>query len=175
MSSITADRDLVLAVEDALKRRGVLSKMKAQMRAEVFHSLEDKSATYPSKPPDVFIAAELIKEFLMLLKLDNTLSVFCEEMGQPNEMTVDRNFLGLELGLNTLGTDPKMPLLLSIIQYLKKDRAEFLKQVGQSVEVEAGDFEDDIPSSTLQLDSPRQEDGENDSLENNNHENHDEE
>ena len=41
-NSVVPNQQLVDAVEDALKRRGVLKKLKAQMRAEVFHSLEDK-------------------------------------------------------------------------------------------------------------------------------------
>jgi hypothetical protein len=133
-----SDIDLISAVQDALKRRGVYSKVKATIRAEVFNVLEDKTVPLPNKPQDVFVASELIKEFLILFKLNNTLSVFCEEMGQPSEMTFDRELIGAELGLNTLGTDPKIPLLIMLIEYLKRNRADFACHVRDSLQGEAG-------------------------------------
>jgi len=155
-NSVVPNQQLVDAVEDALKRRGVLKKLKAQMRAEVFHSLEDKTINYPSKPPDVHLAAELIKEFLMLFNLDSTLSVFCEEMGQPMEMAVDRDLIGLELGLNPAGCDSKIPMLLSLIQYLKKDSANFLKHAGKSIEVEADTGEEsESDHNSFRIPQPR--------------------
>lgn len=128
-SMVAVDNDLVIAVEEALRRRGVLNKMKAQMRAEVFHALQDKTLVFPDKPPDVFLATELIREFLTIFKLQNTLSVFCEEMGQPFDMTLDRQFIGNELGLNTTGSNEQIPLMVYLVQYLKKNREEYLKNI----------------------------------------------
>jgi hypothetical protein len=89
----------------------------------------------PDQPPDVFLAAELVREFLMLFKLNSTLSVFCEEFGQPTQMTVDREFVGGELGVNPIGSDEKIPLLVLLVQFLKKNRDGYLKDVHSSVEV----------------------------------------
>mmetsp|Transcript_55203 Transcript_55203/g.109035 ORF Transcript_55203/g.109035 Transcript_55203/m.109035 type:complete len:133 (+) Transcript_55203:69-467(+) len=116
---IVAQSDLVEAITEALERKGVYSKIKSQLRAEVFHTLEDKNTSAPEKPHDVFLAAELIREFMIKFKLNNSLSVFCEEMGQPPEMGVNREFLGGELGLNTLQSDPNIPLLISVLQHMK--------------------------------------------------------
>lgn len=120
---IVAQSDLVEAITEALVRKGVYSKIKSQLRAEVFHTLEDKTTTCPDKPKEVYLAVELIREFMIRFKLNNSLSVFCEEMGQPAEMNVDRSFLGGELGLNTLQSDPNIPLLISVLQHCMENKA----------------------------------------------------
>jgi hypothetical protein len=51
---IVAQTDLSDAITEALKRKGVYSKMKAQLRAEVYHTLEDKTT------PDVQKVSRLI-------------------------------------------------------------------------------------------------------------------
>jgi hypothetical protein len=119
---IVAQTDLVEAITEALARKGVYSKLKSQLRAEVFHTLDDKSAPSPEKPREVYLAAELIREFMIRFKLNNSLSVFCEEMGQPAEMNVDRQFIGGELGLNTLQSDPSIPLLISVLQHMMDNK-----------------------------------------------------
>ena len=122
---IVAQSDLVEAISEALKRKGVYSKIKSQLRAEVFHTLEDKTVTAPEKPRDVYLAAELIREFMIKFKLNNSLSVFCEEMGQPAEMSVDREFIGSELGLNTLQSDSNIPLLISVLQDMMEKKESY--------------------------------------------------
>lgn len=121
---IVAQSDLVEAVTEALKRKGVYGNIKAQLRAKVFHALEDKTVDVPEKPRDVFLASELIRDFLMSFDLQNTTSVFCEEMGQPPEMSVDRELIGGELGLNTKGSSSSVPLLMQLIQHLVKEKEE---------------------------------------------------
>ena len=85
MSYLDDDSDDALAdvVKSALSRKGVLNALKAKLRAEIFHVLENKEETVPEKTKEVFLAAEIVRDFLSLLKLDNTLSVFMEEVGQP--------------------------------------------------------------------------------------------
>lgn len=78
----------------------------------------------PEKPRDVYLASELIREYLINFRLDNTTSVFCEESGQPEQMVVDREFLAGELGLNAQGSNEKIPLLVLLIQYLSKLKHE---------------------------------------------------
>ena len=135
---IVAQTDLVDAITEALKRKGVYSAIKSKLRAEVFHTLEDKTVIAPSKPRDVFLASELIREFLMKFKLDNSNSVFSEEFGQPPAMQIDRQFVAGELGLNPQGTDESMPLLIQIIQMLIENKAEHLERANDSVVVETG-------------------------------------
>jgi hypothetical protein len=123
---IVAQSDLVEAITESLKRKGVYSKIKSQVRAEVFHTLEDKNTPAPEKPREVYLAAELIREFMIRFKLNNSLSVFCEEMGQPAEMGVNREFVGSELGLNTLQSDPNVPLLISVLEHLMDKKTEIM-------------------------------------------------
>ena len=110
--------------------------MKAQLRAEVFHTLDDKTVELPEKPADVFISSELIREFLMQLNLRNTLSVFMEEIGQSNEMIPSRELISGELGINTLESDKNIPLLVQIVQYMMKAKGNTLRS---SLQVERDD------------------------------------
>jgi hypothetical protein len=104
--------------------------------------LEDKSFALPNKPPEIFLASEMIREFLINLGLDNTLSVFNEEIGQPFEMRVDRELIAGELGLNILGSSAKVPLIVQIIQYLMKNKDETLNKLNDTLLVET-DLRDD--------------------------------
>eukprot|EP01036_Dinobryon_divergens_P038821 gene38821-51031_t len=130
-------------LKDALRRKldskGVLKEIKARIRAEVFNAIEDKSITMPEKPPEVYLASELIKEFLDCFHLSNTLSVFVEESGQPTEMRTDRHFLANELGfsLPTGEQDGPMPLLIMIIKQLQLDRENKQMNMHSSTVVEA--------------------------------------
>lgn len=136
---IAASDDIASAVQEALQRSGAYRKIKAQIRAQVFQTLEDKTVAMPEQPPDVFLASLLVRDFMSKFKLSNSLSVFCEEMGQPDEMRVDRELVGGELGLNTAGSDDNMPLLLLLVQHLKAQRREFLEQIYSSGQAETND------------------------------------
>jgi lisH domain-containing protein FOPNL len=136
-NEIVAEGDLITAVESALQRRGILDKLKAKIRAEVFHTLDDKEVvtnlrTEREIPQDLFLVLELIKDFLTMMKLDNTMSVFCEEMGHSNDvLAVDRTFIGSELGLNTVGSNERVPMLVLLTQFLKSNREHFMQQLHQ--------------------------------------------
>ena len=123
---IVSEMDLVEAVKTALDRKGVTAAVKSQIRAEVYHTLEDKTVEMPDKPPDVYLSSELIREFLMRLNLKNTLSVFCEEIGQKGQMDVDRELISGELGINTLGSDANIPLLVQLVQHMMKSKEKIL-------------------------------------------------
>eukprot|EP01038_Epipyxis_sp_PR26KG_P011085 gene11085-14880_t len=133
---VNTQEDLTEAIKEALIRKGVYSKIKSQIRAEVYHSLEDKTVSMPEKPRDVFIATELIIEFMMNLQLNNSLSVFSEEVGQPSEMLVDREFIASELGLNAMGTSEKIPLIILLIQHLMNQKEQLFMKANESLIVE---------------------------------------
>ena len=111
--------DLKAALRAALESKGVLKDIKAKLRAEVFHCLEDKTVELPDKPRDVHIANEIIREYMTNFNLTNSLSVFMEEGGQPAELSADRQFLASELGLR-LRPDEKEPLLVVILRVLRE-------------------------------------------------------
>jgi len=128
--------DLAEVVKEALSRRGVLNKVKANIRAEIFHALEDKTVTMPDKPREVFLASELVREFLQLSGLHNSLSVYSEENGQPVEMAVDREFVGGELGVNVqdsvVGT-AAVPLLTLLVKHLIDQKEDLENALHQSL------------------------------------------
>jgi len=128
--------DLSDTVKEALQRRGVLAKVKATIRAEVFHALEDKTVSLPDKPREVYLATELIREFLQTSRLNSSLSVFNDELGQPEQMAVDREFVGGELGVNVndaiVGT-AQVPLLVLLVKHLVQQREELENRLHQSL------------------------------------------
>jgi lisH domain-containing protein FOPNL len=122
-------------VRECLERKGIINKMKALIRSEIFTCLDDKSSSgasavpvQPSNPKGIFLANELIKDYLASLQLNNTLSVFIPENnvstdGRANDnITLDRHFLAEELGINLIEstTSTEVPLLVVLIEYLMK-------------------------------------------------------
>jgi lisH domain-containing protein FOPNL len=128
--------DLSEVVKEALSRRGVLNKVRATIRAEIFHALEDKTVTLPDKPREVFLASELIREFLQCSSLNSTLSVYNDENGQPADMTVDREFIGGELGVNvqdSIAGTSSVPLLVLLVKHLLDQKEDLENALHQSL------------------------------------------
>ena len=133
--------ELHAVIMESLKRRGVLGKISANVRAEVFHTLEDKTVPLPDKPTEVFLATELIREYMMSTSLNSSLSVFNEESGQPNEMRVDREFLGGELGFNIMDESQsakETPLLILLVTHLLTKRRRSELGADDSLDVHEG-------------------------------------
>ena len=136
--------DLSRLITANLERKGVLREMKARLRAEVYHMLEDKSIPCPPKGDGpLFLAYELIRDFLQTFQLRNTVSVFSEESGQPIENRIDRHFIGEELGINFIDSGEEIPLLVVLVDYLLKLKKSPPVQGGmsQSLEVEGFEYE----------------------------------
>ena len=133
--------ELHAVIMESLKRRGLLGKISANVRAEVFHTLEDKTVPLPDKPTEVFLATELIREYMMSTSLNSSLSVFNEESGQPNEMRVDREFLGGELGFNIMDESQsakETPLLILLVTHLLTERRRSELGADDSLDVHEG-------------------------------------
>ena len=144
--------ELHSVIMDSLKRRGVLGKISANVRAEVFHTIEDKTIPMPEKTNEVYLATELIREYMMSSQLNSSLSVFNEESGQPMEMRVDREFIGGELGFNVMDEtyeSKEVPLLVLLVSHLLSNRKQHERghvrdmdmhgELNDSVEVNADD------------------------------------
>lgn len=145
---INGTEDLSLAVKTALERKGILKDIRAKIRAEVYHTLEDKTVMV-TRPgifnssynitnekeygTDLYLAQELIREYLASLQHNNTLSVYCEETGQPREMGTDRTFIGGELGFNVSQCDSSVPLLLLLVQQLRKNKDKYEEELHGSM------------------------------------------
>ena len=125
------ETDLKFAVKEALERKGVMKDLRARLRASVFHCLEDKSVPLPvKKSKDLYLSTELVREFLISMNLQNTLSVFCEELGQESEMNCDREFIAGELGFNVRPRGGEedtesIPLLTLLVQQARLNRDNY--------------------------------------------------
>ena len=120
--------DLLGSVKDVLDRKGVTSQIKARIRAEVYHALEDKTVSAPTKPKGVYLASEIMKDFLQNMKYSSTLSVFSEEVGVSEDGPVDRDFILHELGLNGAETDRSIPLIMLLVNHLAKNKDQVLRE-----------------------------------------------
>lgn len=105
------------AVMSALERRGATRSIKAKIRAEVHASLNNDALPPPKVPNDLYLCGELIKDFLLKIKCDSTLSVFNEEIGISGSL--QRDILGKELGLDVSTADSDVPLLLLLMQSMQ--------------------------------------------------------
>ena len=122
MASIEALKD---ALAQTLEARGVLGRLKAQVRAEIFTALED-----PNEPPpstlsnENLVINELIREYFQYNGYESALSVFLAESGQPSgpgASVLDRAFLAQELlrGAPETEESGKLPLLYSVVSQLR--------------------------------------------------------
>jgi lisH domain-containing protein FOPNL len=97
-----------------MKEKGAFAKMSAEIRAEVYHLLT-RDAEHDRSVPlcrENFLLNELIREYLQFKGLNQTLSVFVPETGQPRE-PMNRDFLGHSLNL---ARQQQIPLLNLLVQ-----------------------------------------------------------
>ncbi|CAD2215651.1 lisH domain-containing protein C16orf63 [Angomonas deanei] len=107
----------------ALEADGTVGRLKAELRAAVYHSLTDDAAsgdraTLP-QPPENMILNELVREYLAFNGLEHSLSVFQSEANTPNK-PVPRTVLATEL--NLAGAPTAVPLLYSLLHECKLSR-----------------------------------------------------
>lgn len=106
--------DLKNAISESLQKRGVLDKIKSQIRAEMFSVLDECSGTKPPICNENLIINELIQEYLEFNKYKHTASVFMAESGQ-SEMHLKRPFLENELKVVSNKETSSVPLLYSLV------------------------------------------------------------
>lgn len=111
------DEDLTSAIRSSLEKRGVLSSIKAKLRAEIFNTLEGLSNDEgPILEPKVLIAFEIIFDFLESMKLGNSAAVLKDESGcTPNSLS--RKFILDELRIKSFDNE-SAPILALMIEKL---------------------------------------------------------
>ncbi len=100
--------DLKNVLKETLDKRGVLSQIKvrvsfffvfyynqlqpqsANIRAEIFASLEHEGSGKPKLSQENLLINELIREYLQYNNYLHTMSVFTHESGQPTDPILDR-------------------------------------------------------------------------------------
>ncbi|CAM9960151.1 unnamed protein product [Pylaiella littoralis] len=130
--------DLKQALVENLEHRGVLGKLRAKVRAEVFHTLEgsQEGLLQPPLSNENLLINELVRDYLSFNGYANALGVFMAESGQPSDRSLDRAFLRDELGLierrdissSRDATARPLPLLYGITSALKRKQNEACSQ-----------------------------------------------
>jgi len=114
--------ELKAVLTETLEARGMLGKLRAQVRANVYQILDETSDT-AARGEDLcdenLFINELIREYLHWNGYLNTLSVFHPETGQPDTPPFDRNFSTAQLHIRESEASKRLPLLYSVIDILK--------------------------------------------------------
>lgn len=125
--SVEEDNELRDLVSQTLETKGVLAKIRAELRASVFLALEeqdafkDKNNVFVNKAlkdfvsmPEGLLAVNLVREFLEYFGLEFTSSVFEPETQAGKDYKyIGRTKLAQELKLSTV---KKAPLLVQLVQ-----------------------------------------------------------
>jgi lisH domain-containing protein FOPNL len=82
--------ELKAVLKDTLDKKGVLSKIKAEIRAEIFTALDSDTVPKPKLSNENMLINELIREYLHYNHYNHALSVFLHESGQPTEPPFDK-------------------------------------------------------------------------------------
>lgn len=108
--------DLKAVLKETLENRGVLSQVRARIRAEVFNALDEQTEVKPSLSNENLLINELIREYLEFNKYKYTNSVLTVESGQPKD-PIERRFLAKELHIEDTRDSSKVPILYGIVSH----------------------------------------------------------
>ena len=111
------------ALIETLESKGVINNLKAQIRTEVFHALDDPSTSKPTLNSENLLINELIREYLIFNNYKYTDSVLVAETGQPKNQ-LDRSFLSKELNVEDTHDSLQLPLLYSLLHSFIQDRKD---------------------------------------------------
>ena len=120
--------DLRVSLTSHLERRGIIDKLRATVRAEVFKAIDpsmdsqDPDAQNPNVTPkgDVLLVNEIFREYLSFMGYSHTLGVFEAEASMPTER-VPRTLIKREIGIEQTSTE-KIPLIYGLTETIKTMR-----------------------------------------------------
>ena len=115
MSSI---EELKTSLKETMIKRGILNKIKAEMRQEIYEALDNDDNPKPKLTRENFIINELIKEYFNYNDYNYSSKVFQSETGQIKN-NLNRNDLAKELNIIEGENNKNKPLLYSIFSGLK--------------------------------------------------------
>jgi len=142
-----------------LGQNGVLKKIKAQVRAEIFKAMMIESGSSSSnkgqekKRSENVVVNEIVKEYLSFNGYMQTLSVFTTEAGLNKKRPFGADFVAQEVGLSQDdGVDAetrKLPMIYQMIESLKtkrfEDKVGLYLQNDDEEEEEEENYENDLP------------------------------
>mmetsp|Transcript_18027 Transcript_18027/g.57655 ORF Transcript_18027/g.57655 Transcript_18027/m.57655 type:complete len:191 (-) Transcript_18027:562-1134(-) len=109
------------ALRETLEARGSLGAVKARLRADIFHALDEQDSAAPKLSNENLLINELIREYLQFNEYRHTLSVLVPESGQPEEPAFTRDFLRSQLGIRPGEDSGRVPLLYLAMAKLQQD------------------------------------------------------
>ncbi|XP_026737627.1 lisH domain-containing protein FOPNL-like isoform X2 [Trichoplusia ni] len=114
-----SEKELLVAIKDLLKKNGYLSKINAEVRAQVTELLQDRQtagaiSTPPAPTEDVLLVNELVREYLEWNGYLYTASVMMSEAAMPKEKR-SRPDLCAEVGVRDDEKSSALPLLSNIV------------------------------------------------------------
>eukprot|EP00727_Mastigamoeba_balamuthi_P001280 m51a1_g11149 hypothetical protein (514) ;mRNA; f:242649-245049 len=121
MATVEQLRD---ALREALESRGVLAKMRAELRAEIFRALDgDDGAARgrPQGPAENALINELVRDYLEFNGCRSAAAVLAAEAAMPREAT-PRDVQARELSMPP-SADRSMPLLYALVAGTRKGAA----------------------------------------------------
>ena len=116
---MNSTEQLKSSLKETLINRGVLNKIKAQMRQEIFNIIDNDQDSKPNLTKENLIINELIKEYFKYNNYNYALNVFQSETGQ-NKIIFNREDITKELNIIEGENNKNKPILYSIISGLKK-------------------------------------------------------
>ncbi|KDO26214.1 hypothetical protein SPRG_08576 [Saprolegnia parasitica CBS 223.65] len=147
-----AEHEMKLMVTKTLEAQGVLSHIKAQLRAAVIKALHETSPSPPSlgkahllRSADTHLALCVIADFLRQLDLHETLSVLSTEVESP--LLMDRQTLAKEIGLPD--ASEKIALLLTALAPRAPPSAKASQDLPKTRSAEVDESEDDEPAPSI--------------------------
>lgn len=107
-------------LRQTLEANGSLGQIKARVRAEVFHALDEQGGgrSAPLSPANLLVN-ELVREYLEFAGYRYTASVLGPESGQPAEPPFDRAYIERRLNLPRTAESARVPLLYSVVALLE--------------------------------------------------------
>ena len=115
--------DTKAALREALDASGDIERIKAQLRAAVFHSLDGSSpeTTKIRATPENTLINEMIREYLQFSGYEHTLSVFTSEAQLPRT-TLPRPVVASEMGVP--GAPSEIPVLYALVEEGKRHQQD---------------------------------------------------
>ncbi|KAG8343387.1 FOP N terminal dimerization domain [Trypanosoma vivax] len=115
------------AMREIMETKGVINHVKAELRAAIFHSLQEVSSldggtqsSRPPQPPENLLLNELIKDYMTFNGMEHSLAVFQAESGTAKAASgsaVPRTVLAAQMGLT--GAPSSVPLLYAMLHELR--------------------------------------------------------
>ena len=112
MSSVNELKDIL---KDHLESKGVLDKLRTELRTEIFTALNDETSNpHKNLSKENILINDLIKEYLAFNGYLYTKSVFDTECGNPKER-LSREIIATELNVVENKQTQQLPLMYSLV------------------------------------------------------------